>query len=84
MKLLHLGLDVGSTTVKLVVIDDNNKILYSKYTRHFSDIRSTIINIVTDAYSLLKDEEVTVTVTGSGGLSVSKWLGVKFEQEVIA
>ncbi|MSR89959.1 2-hydroxyacyl-CoA dehydratase [Inconstantimicrobium porci] len=84
MKVLHLGLDVGSTTVKLVVIDDNNKILYSKYTRHFSDIRSTIINIVTDAYSLLQDEEVTVTVTGSGGLSVSKWLGVKFEQEVIA
>ena len=55
-KTLHLGLDVGSTTVKLVVLDKFNSILYQKYQRHFSDIKKTIFNIVTEAYENFKNE----------------------------
>lgn len=83
-KNLHLGLDVGSTTVKIVILDDDDNILYSKYQRHYSDIKFTIISIITEAYEKFKNESVTVMVTGSGGLSVSEWMNVKFIQEVIA
>lgn len=82
--LLHLGLDVGSTTVKLVVIDKNDKIIYSRYQRHFSDIKKTICQLVREAYDNFRDASITVTVTGSGGISVSKWLKLPFIQEVIA
>ncbi len=81
---LYLGLDVGSTTVKLVVMDENNEILYSKYQRHFSDIKKTIYDIVNDAYEAFSDANINVMVTGSGGISVSKWLDLPFIQEVIA
>jgi len=83
-ELLHLGLDVGSTTVKLVFIDKNDNIVYSRYQRHFADIRKTIYELVSEAYQHFRDERITVTVTGSGGISVSKWLKLPFMQEVIA
>jgi len=83
-EILHLGLDVGSTTVKLVVLNNNGKILYSKYERHFSDIKNTIVKLLDEAYSIYKDVEITIMVTGSGGLSVSKWLDITFIQEVIS
>jgi len=82
--LLHIGLDVGSTTVKIVVLDNNDKLLFSKYQRHFSDIKQTIIDLIYEAYKAFEDKNITVTITGSGGLSVSKWLSVPFIQEVIA
>ena len=81
---LHLGLDVGSTTVKLVVLNENNDIIYGKYERHFSDIKKTIVSLLDEAYEKLKNSEITVMVTGSGGMSVSKWLNISFVQEVIA
>ncbi|HOP99680.1 MAG TPA: acyl-CoA dehydratase activase-related protein [Acetivibrio clariflavus] len=83
-KLLHVGLDVGSTTVKLVILDRHDKVLFSKYQRHYSDIRKTIFSLITEAYNLFSDEDVTIMVTGSGGISVSEWLGISFIQEVIA
>ena len=80
-----MGLDVGSTTVKVVVVDSSNKeIVYKEYRRHFSDIRSTIIDLIKECYEKVGESEVTIAITGSGGLSVSKWLGVKFVQEVVA
>lgn len=81
---MNLGLDVGSTTVKLIVIDHNDKILYSRYERHFSDIRNTLVNLISEAYEIFKEDDITVMVTGSGGMSVSQWLGIPFIQEVIA
>lgn len=84
MKNLNMGLDVGSTTVKVVVMDSNKKVLYSEYRRHFSDIRSTIIDLITETYDSIGDANINVAITGSGGLSVSKWLNVEFVQEVIA
>lgn len=79
-----VGIDVGSTTVKLVVLDNQNKIIYSKYKRHFSDIRISIVRLVKNAYKTLGNIKCSIVVTGSGGLSVSKWLNLNFVQEVIA
>lgn len=83
-KLLSFGLDVGSTTVKLVALDQNNKILYGNYKRHFSDIKNTIISLIEEAYTKFRNDSITIMITGSGGLAVSKWLDVPFIQEVIA
>ena len=84
MKRLHIGLDVGSTTVKLVVLNENFDILYSSYKRHFSDIKSSIKDLILEAYSRFKNERITIMVTGSGGLAVNKWLNIAFIQEVVA
>src|SRR5574344_2172648 len=88
---IRIGIDVGSTTVKIAVLDDNDILIYSDYERQRADIRSTIITVVNQALDVLekkvfggKDRTVTVKVTGSGGLSVSQWLSVPFIQEVIA
>lgn len=83
-KLLHVGLDVGSTTVKLVVLDRYDKVLFSKYQRHYSDIRKTIFSLISEAYNLFSNEDITLMVTGSGGISVSEWIGIAFIQEVVA
>jgi predicted CoA-substrate-specific enzyme activase len=83
-KLFHMGLDVGSTTVKLAILDKNDKVIYSKYQRHFSDIRKTIFQLVDETCQMFENDDVTVTLTGSGGISVAQWLGLPFEQEVIA
>jgi predicted CoA-substrate-specific enzyme activase len=79
-----IGLDIGSTTVKLAVLNNEGELIYSKYKRHFSDIKSTIIDLIKDCYEKLGDINCTISVTGSGGLSVSNWLNVTFVQEVIA
>lgn len=88
---LRIGIDVGSTTVKIAILDDNDKLLYGDYQRHRADIRSTIINVVNQAFDKitenlpLKDmHPVSVKVTGSGGLAVSQWLNIPFIQEVVA
>ena len=84
MKTIHIGLDVGSTTVKIVVIDNNRELLYNRYERHYSDIRKTVLNLIKDTYQQFKDATITIMVTGSGGISVSKWLGIPFIQEVVS
>jgi len=81
---IYLGLDVGSTTVKLVVMDPCHHLIFSRYERHFSDIKSVISEVVDEAYQKFKGSEISIAVTGSGGLSVSKWLEIPFIQEVIA
>jgi predicted CoA-substrate-specific enzyme activase len=83
-RLLNMGLDVGSTTVKLVVLDNSDKIQYSKYQRHFSDIRKTIFELVDETCAIFDGYDLTVTLTGSGGISVAQWLELPFEQEVVA
>lgn len=82
---LHLGLDVGSTTVKLVALDYENKLIFSSYRRHFSDIRNTLIELLNESYEKLGGNNgITAMITGSGGLSLSDWLDIPFVQEVIA
>ncbi len=84
IELKRVGLDIGSTTVKVAVIGDNGELLYSQYKRHFSDIRKTVSDIIADAGEKLAGEKIMIAVTGSGGISVSKWLGIPFVQEVAA
>jgi len=86
---IQMGIDVGSTTVKTVVLDNNNNSIYTRYERHRADIRKTIIMVVSEALDTIEnryhaDIPIQVRITGSGGLAVSKWLSVPFVQEVIA
>lgn len=83
-RVLNVGLDIGSTTVKMVILDKNNNIVYKNYLRHFSDIKNTVISLFEDARSIMQRNLLTVMVTGSGGFNFSKKLEVPFIQEVIA
>ena len=82
---LRLGLDIGSTTVKGVVLDDvNRKVLWSRYARHYSDVFQTLYTLVSEVLEKFADRPFTVTVTGSAGIGASQRLDVPFVQEVIA
>ncbi|WP_100065712.1 2-hydroxyacyl-CoA dehydratase [Miniphocaeibacter massiliensis] len=81
---LHMGLDVGSTTVKLVIIDENNEIKYSVYRRHKSNVEETVREVILEAYKDFENDDITVMVTGSGGMFVEKYLDIPFIQEVVA
>lgn len=81
---LKMGVDVGSTTVKAVVLDKENKPMFAEYLRHYSDIQSTVLSLFEKIREKLGDIMPSVTVTGSGGLLLSKMLGLPFVQEVIA
>ncbi|NMB21686.1 MAG: 2-hydroxyglutaryl-CoA dehydratase, partial [Firmicutes bacterium] len=83
-KLVHMGIDVGSTTAKIVILDDTHELLFSKYQRHYSDIKDTVVNLIKQAYEKFKDDHITVNITGSGGIAVAEYLEVGFVQEVIA
>lgn len=82
--LKHLGLDVGSTTVKLLVLSEGLEILHSVYKRHRSDVIETVRQVLSEAYSKFKNDHITINVTGSGGLFVEENLGIEFVQEVVA
>ena len=83
-KLLHVGLDIGSTTIKIVILDENNKIVYSNYERHYSDTKQTLYNVLTKLLKDYPDNTFTISLTGSGALDISKILNINFIQEVIA
>lgn len=83
-KVLNVGLDVGSTTVKIVVLDQQDNIVYKKYLRHFSNIKATVLEMLDDAKSMLHKNLMTIMITGSGGMGISRELQVPFIQEVIA
>jgi predicted CoA-substrate-specific enzyme activase len=81
---LHCGIDVGSTTVKLAVLDVENNTLYAEYQRHHTDIRATITELIGNAIAVFGEQPMTVAITGSGGLLLAQWLSLDFVQEVIA
>lgn len=81
---LHMGLDVGSTTVKIVITDENFNTLYQVYRRHKSDVKETVRAVLNEAYEEFKDDYITINVTGSGGMFLEKYMGINFVQEVIA
>ncbi len=84
MEILRVGLDIGSTTVKAVVTDENSNLIFGDYRRHFSDIRKTVSDIISELKEQIGEKRVLIAVTGSGGISVSQWLGIPFVQEVAA
>ncbi|WOO88264.1 acyl-CoA dehydratase activase [Mollicutes bacterium LVI A0078] len=79
-----VGLDVGSTTVKLAVLDKANQVVMSNYVRHKSKLREATQSLINEVSDKLGDVDVKLAVTGSGGLGISKWLGIEYVQEVIA
>ena len=82
---LHtLGIDIGSTTVKIAVLDSNNDVLFSDYERHFANIQETLSDLLGRAIYKLGQIKVSPMITGSGGLTLAKHLGVPFVQEVVA
>ncbi len=82
--ILHVGLDVGSTTVKIIVMDETKKVIYKDYQRHHSDTKNTVCNVLSDLNNKYQNHLFTLALTGSGALSVAKFLGVHFIQEVIS
>ena len=83
-ELLHVGLDIGSTTVKIVILNKNLETIYSNYERHFSDTKSTLYNVLEKMLKDFGGNDFTISLTGSGALDISKILGVNFIQEVIS
>ncbi len=90
--LTRIGIDVGSTTVKTAAVDSEGNIIFGKYQRHRADIKSAIASVVNETLDAVNKHaqerggtpEVSVIVTGSGGLAVSQWLSIPFIQEVVA
>ena len=83
-KVLHVGLDVGSTTVKIVVMDENLNPIYEDYQRHFSDTKNTLCSVLENLIKMYPDNKYTIALTGSGAMSASQFLGVPFIQEVVS
>ncbi len=79
-----LGIDIGSTTVKITLLDENWNLLFSDYQRHFAEIQTTASRLIRDAYEKVGDVQVSPAITGSGGLTLARHLGVPFVQEVVA
>lgn len=79
-----LGIDIGSTTVKIAILNDENKVLFAEYERHYANIQETLNGLLKKAREALGEMELKPVITGSGGLSLSKHLEVPFTQEVVA
>ena len=79
-----LGIDIGSTTVKIAILDEEHHILFSDYQRHFANIRETLLNLLTEASGKLGNITLHPMITGSGGLTLANHLKVPFVQEVIS
>lgn len=79
-----LGFDVGSTTIKVAILNEDNEMIFNKYERHYSKQRETMRNLIEECSPYIKEDQVQIAVTGSGGLGIAKWLEITYEQEVIA
>ena len=80
----YLGIDIGSTTVKIAILDQKHNILFSDYERHYANIRETLSKLLEKAFRQLGNLSLRPMITGSGGLTLANCLGVPFIQEVIA
>ncbi len=80
----RVGIDIGSTTVKIAILNEANEILFSAYERHFANIQETLKNIIEEAHRTLGDMDIAPMITGSGGLAISEHLNIPFVQEVVS
>ncbi len=80
----RIGIDIGSTTVKVVVVSQKGEILFSQYKRHFSEIKETLEDLIHQAHEAVGDVSFSAMMTGSGGVAISDVLGIEFIQEVVA
>ncbi len=81
---LRVGIDVGSTTVKVVVLDEDNELLFRSYERHYSKARERACETLASIEEMLQGRDVRLMVTGSAGLGLAKAAGLDFVQEVYA
>ncbi len=81
---LNIGVDIGSTTVKVVVLDAGGKILFKQYERHISKVREKTVELLKNAKEIIGDNYSTISLSGSAGLSVAEITGIDFVQEVFA
>lgn len=81
---LHIGIDIGSTTVKIAVLNDAKQCMHACYVRHYTDIRQKVWDLLQNAYEIFGDQQITLAITGSGGIALAEYLGIPFIQEVIA
>ena len=79
-----LGIDIGSTTVKIAILDENENLIFADYKRHFANIRETLTELLSAAREAHGDLSVAPMITGSGGLTLAKHLDIPFVQEVYA
>ena len=83
-KTLHIGVDVGSTTVKIVVLDSNLRVIFQDYQRHYSDTKNTICTVLENLINKYPDYNYTIDLTGSGAMSAACFLDLPFIQEVVS
>ena len=84
MDTLHVGLDVGSTTVKIIVLNEEKQVIYKDYQRHYSDTKNTVCTVLENLIKMYPNNTFTLALTGSGAMSAAKFLGVNFIQEVVS
>jgi predicted CoA-substrate-specific enzyme activase len=82
-EMFRVGFDIGSTTVKLSILNKNNKPVYCNYKRHQSDLLNTVISLIDETPEKLKTANLTICATGSGAIDLSQKANIYFEQEVI-
>ncbi len=80
----RVGVDIGSTTVKLVILDEEGTILFGKYRRHHARTQMTLAALLREAQETVGDCRLQIKITGSGAISVGKALEIPFVQEVVA
>ena len=81
---LRVGIDIGSTTVKVVVLDEDNQLLFRSYERHYSKTRERACETLRSIQDMLAGQDIKLVITGSAGLGVAKAAGLDFVQEVYA
>ena len=79
-----LGIDIGSTTVKIAILDENENLIFADYKRHFANIQETLADLLQEAFDQYGEMTLHPVITGSGGLTLANHLDVPFTQEVIA
>ncbi len=84
MNTYRAGIDIGSTTIKLVIINNENKIIFGEYRRHFAHIQETLAKLLTEALELVGECSLMLKITGSGSINLGKALDIEFIQEVAA
>ena len=84
MQVYRAGVDIGSTTVKLVLLDENDNIIFGEYRRHHAHTQKTLADLLREARERVGDAELKIKITGSGSINLGQALGIGFIQEVVA
>ena len=79
-----VGLDIGSTTIKIAVLNEKTELVYERYRRHLSDVRHTLQEMMDEMLDSFRQQHLSLMITGSGGITVADLLGIPFLQEVVA